>query len=290
MNSFFEAVLAEAEPMYDAALVNEEGEKYLKVPGSNNANNSHSVTKFFVATAIGILCDRGLLTLDTKVTSLFTEEETGTGIDPKWNGVTVRDCLRHRTGIDTVPYNVDSDGDIPFIGDDFLRYVFSLKIEKETGEYRRYSDEAYYLLGRIAEKASGTDATGFFRENIMKPLEFRQWSMALCPEGHIIGGGGFYCRSDDCARLGLTYACGGIYKGKRIISEKWVSEAMENDYACSEFRDTGVFVKTGAHGQMVAFSPEKRTAVSWHGFSQENGNKRNDRLLEAFVKYLNSEV
>lgn len=290
MNSFFEAVLAEAEPMYDAALVTENGAEYLKIPGSNFANNSHSATKLFVATAVGILCDRGLLTLDTKVTSLFTQDETGAGTDPKWNGVTVRDCLRHKTGMDTIPYNVDNDDDTPEIGEDFLKYVFSLKIEKKTGEYRRYSDEAYYLLGRVIEKASGMDAVGFFRENLMNPLGFRQWSMALCPKGHIIGGGGFYCRSDDCAKLGLVYATGGTYEGKRIISGEWTKAAKENDYACTQFRDTGVFLKTGAHGQMVAFSEEKRTAVSWHGFSQEHGNERNDRLLEAFVYYLNSEV
>lgn len=271
--------------MYDAAIINENGIEYWHSPECNNANNSHSVTKLFVSTAVGILCDRGALSLDAPVTSFFSDSEKPEKMDPRWNKVTVRDALRHKTGIDEIPYNVDSDDDTGFIGNDFLKYVFSLEISRETGEYRRYSDEAYYLLARIIEKASGTDGVTFFRENMMNPLGFRQWSMACCPMGHPIGGGGFFCRADDAAKLGYAFACGGIYNGKRILSSEYIDAAMKNDYACTRHRDTDVFVKTGAKGQMVAFTKERGCAVAWHGFSN-SGNARNDRLLDAFLAYL----
>ena len=109
--------------------------------------------------------------------------------------------------------------------------------------------------------------------------------MALCPMGHPICGGGFYTRSDDMAKLGYTYACGGQYNGRQIISQKWIDMAMSNDFACTQFRDTDVYLKTGARGQMVAFSIPRKTAVAWHGCAA-NGNARNERLLEAFVRYL----
>lgn len=287
MNKLFEAIEKEEAPMYDAAIITEDGTQYWKNPCCHNANNSHSATKLVVATGIGILCDRGLLSPDTKVTSLFSDDEKPENMDEKWDLVTVKDALMHRTGIDEVPYGVDEDEHIALIGKDYLKYVFSLKIMHEPGTYRRYSDAAYYLLCRVIHKASGLYADEFFKQNIFDPLSFRQWAMAKCPMGHPIGGGGFFCRADDLAKLGYTYAMNGVYDGKRIISEKWISEATASDYALTRFRDTDVFVKTGARGQMVAFSTERKTGVSWHGCSAPDDNgKRNDRLLEAFVAYL----
>lgn len=286
-NVFFDAVLNEEAPMYDAVIIDRNGVQKWQNPTSNNANNGHSTTKLFVATAIGILCDRGLMSVDDKVTSFFTKEEMGDTLDEGWSDVTVRYTLQHKTGMENIPFGVDEDEHIEKIGDDFLKYVFSIKIEHEPGTFYKYSDASYYLLGRIISKVSGMNAIVFMRENLMKPLSFAQWSMATCPQGYPICGGGFFARSDDTAKLGYAYACGGIYNGKRIVSKEWIDTAMKEDFACTQFRDTGIFLKTGARGQCIAFSIEKQTAASWHGcaFPDDNG-KRNDRLLSAFDAYL----
>lgn len=284
-NSFLDFVQTETDPMYDAAIITENGIEYWHNPNSNHANNSHSATKLFIATAIGICCDRGLLTLDTKITSLFDKSEMPENMDDGWHEVTVYDALRHKTGMDEIPYNVDNDDHIEKIGPDFLKYIFSLKIMHERDTFRRYSDEAYYLLGRVIHKASGMMADKFLGENILKPLGFRQWAMALCPMGHPICGGGFFTRADDMAKLGYAYVCGGQYNGKQIISKEWIDKAMSSDFACTSHRNSDVYLKTGANGQMVAFSIPRKTAVAWHGCS-ENGNARNDRLLDAFMNYL----
>lgn len=284
---FFDAVLAETDPMYDAAVITRDGVEYRKNDNCNFCNNSHSVTKFFFASAVGILEMQGKLSRTDSVTSFFSPDELPPDYDRKWDAVTVEDALRHKTGIDTVPYGVDEDNDREKIGEDYLKYVFSLKIEEKTGEYRRYSDAAYYLIAHIVTKASGMNAERFLNETIFLPLHFRQWALAKCPKGVPIAGGGFYARSDDIAKLGYVYACGGVYEGRRILPESWIADAMKNDYACTQFRDTDVFVKTGAKGQMVAFSRQRRAAVAWHGYSND-GNARNDRLLEAFVRYLDS--
>ena len=284
-NALFAAVAAETDPMYDAAVITPDGVEYWKNDSCNSCNNSHSVTKFFFSCAVGILEGQGKLSRTDPVTSFFSPDELPAGYDRRWDHVTVEDALRHKTGLDTIPYGVDEDGDREKIGDDYLKYVFSLRIEQKTGEYRRYSDAAYYLLSHIITKASGMNAEQFLNENLFLPLHFRQWALAKCPRGVPIGGGGLYARADDIARLGFTCACGGVYEGRRILPESWIADAMQHDYACTQFRDTDVFVKTGAKGQMVAFSQQRQAAAAWHGYSND-GNARNDRLLEAFVRYL----
>ncbi len=285
-NALFDAFYNESDPMYDIAVITEDGTEYLHNANSNFANNSHSVTKFFISSAVGILVTEGRLKLTDKVTDFFTKDEIGGKIDEGWYGVTVRHALQHKTGMLRIPYGVDEDEHIALIGEDFLKYVFSISIEAEPGTAYKYSDAAYYLLGRIIEKASGLSAYELIRERIAKPLGFKQWGMLLCPMGHTIGGGGLYARSDDTARLGFLWANEGLWNSCRLISREYIRQALENDYACTQFRDTDIYLKTGAHGQCVAFSVKRRAAAAWHGFSESDGNSRNDRLLLAFSRYL----
>lgn len=288
MNAVFETCKKELEraPVYDAAFISGKGTEYMRFDTSNNANNGHSTTKLFVATAIGMLEDDGKLSRYDGVTSFFTKDELPAGMDEKWNAVTVEHCLQHKTGMDTIPFGVDDDDSQPKIGDDYLGYVLSLPVEHEPGSYRRYSDAAYYLLCRVIEKAAGIGTEEFFRNRIMNPLGFRQWATAKCPQGHVIGGGGLYTRADDLAKLGWLYANMGVLDGKRLLSEKWIRDAMANDYALTSHRNTSIYVKTGACGQMVWFSAEKKAAGAWHGCIKGDNGDRNNVLLDGVMKEL----
>lgn len=285
-NKFFDAVLRETDPIYDAAIITSDGIEYWHNENCNYANNGHSVTKFFISSAIGVLVSRKQIRLDDKVLSFFYESDIGQSVDPGWNSVTVEHCLMHKTGILHIPYGVDEDDHIALIGKDFLKYIFSLRIDAEPGTEYKYSDAAYYLLGRIIHKVTGITAYEFIKNNLADPLGFKQWGMLLCPMGHTIGGGGLYSRSDDNAKLGFLWANEGKLGSEEIISAEYIKAAMENDYASTSFRGTDVFLKTGSKGQCVAYSLKRKAAAAWHGYSYEDGNNRNDRLLSAFCDYL----
>ena len=285
-NKFFDAVLRETDPIYDAAIITSDGIEYWHNENCNYANNGHSVTKFFISSAIGVLVSRKQIRLDDKVLSFFYESDIGQSVDPGWNSVTVEHCLMHKTGILHIPYGVDEDDHIALIGKDFLKYIFSLRIDAEPGTEYKYSDAAYYLLGRIIHKVTGITAYEFIKNNLADPLGFKQWGMLLCPMGHTIGGGGLYSRSDDNAKLGFLWANEGKLGSEEIISAEYIKAAMENDYASTSFRGTDVFLKTGSKGQCVAYSLKRKASAAWHGYSYEDGNNRNDRLLSAFCDYL----
>lgn len=285
-NALFDAVLKETDPMYDVAVITDKGTEYLHFENCNFANNGHSVTKFFISSAIGVLATEGKIKVSDKVTDFFTAEEMGNKKDSGWDDVTVEHALQHKTGVLSVPYGVDEDEHIALIGEDFLKYVFSLKIEASPGTEYKYTDAAYYLLGRVVAKAAGMTAYEYIREKIATPLGFKQWGMLLCPMGHTIGGGGLYTRSDDNAKLGFLWANEGKLDGKEIISRDYIKAAMEKDYASTSFRGTDVYLKTGAKGQCVAYSLKRKAAAAWHGYSYSDGNERNNRLLSAFCQYL----
>ncbi len=285
-NALFDAVLDEKDPMYDAAVITDDGIEYWHSENCNLANNGHSVTKFFISSAVGALVTAGKLEVKDKITNFFSKEEMGDNIDSGWYNVTVEHALQHRTGMLNIPYGVDEDEHISLIGEDFLKYVFSIKIDAVPGTKYKYTDADYYLLGRVIAKAAGVTAYEYIRDKIAKPLGFKQWGMLLCPMGHTIGGGGLYTRSDDNAKLGFLWANKGKNGGDEIISYDYIKAAMNNDYAVSSFRGTDVYLKTGAKGQCVAYSLKRKAAAAWHGYSYSDGNARNDRLLLAFCKYL----
>lgn len=280
-NILFDAFLSEEEPVYDIAFISDTGTEYWHAPASNSCNNSHSSTKLFVATAIGILCDKGLLTPETKITSVFDPTLLPADMSDRWHNVSVRDAMRHKMGITEHDFCVDDDDAAERLGSDFLSAVLHLPLPFDPDTERHYSDEAYYLLGRVIAAVTGKTADLFLKENLLDPLGFHQWAMAKCPQGHPICGGGFYTRADDMAKLGWCYANNGVYNGKRLLSGEWIQAAMANDYALTSFRDTDIFLKTGAKGQIVAFSQKRRSAAAWHGASCDSG-KRNDRLLLAY--------
>lgn len=286
-NILFEAFKNEKEPIFDIALISDGGTEYYREPHANNANNGHSTTKLFMTCCVGILYDRGLIDIDAPVTSFFTSDELPESFDEKWNDVTVRHAMQHKTGFEanTNPCSVDDDEAYELLGEDFLKAVFNLKIEHEPGTFYRYSDEAYYLLSRIIAKAAEVPADVFIKENIADKLSFGQWATAKCPKGHMIGGGGLFTRALDSAKLGYTYTCGGVYNGERIVSEEWIDLSMKEDFALTHFRNTDIYLKTGSRSQIIAFHQKSRTAVSWHGISLDKG-ERNNRLLEAYAKYL----
>ena len=127
-NPLFDAVLKETDPMYDVCVITDDFTEYYHNDNCNYANNGHSVTKFFISSAIGVLVSQNKLKLHDKVTGFFTKEEMGDNIDPRWNEVTVEHALQHKTGLLHIPYGVDEDEHIGLIGRDFLKYIFSLKI------------------------------------------------------------------------------------------------------------------------------------------------------------------
>ena len=282
----YDAVMRECEtdPMYDAALIQNGTIYYWHNKNSNNANNGHSTTKLFIDSCVGILYDRGILDIKAPVTSFFTKEELPCAMDSKWNSVTVHDAMRHRMGIDSIPYGVDEDNDIDKIGSDFLGYVLSLELKYKPDEYYRYSDAAYYLLSRIISNAAGEKCQDFMFNNLLKPLGFRQWATAVCPEGYMIGGGGFFSRADDMAKLPYVYANGGVFEKKRILSENWIHLAVENHYALDVHGSTGAYYKTGAMGQGVIF--KNNSSFAWHGCSPDDGGNRTTRLFDAFCDYI----
>ena len=266
--------------LYDFALMTESGCEELRIQPCNACNNSYSVTKAFVATAAGLLWDRGLLDLDRPVPEFFPEYAPA---DAKWNRVTLRHALTHTMGIGRGYLDIDVE-DISDYGTlDFLEVVFREPLSHEPGAVYQYSDAAYYLASRIVESAAGEPADCFLQRELLTPLKVQESAWSRCPMNHPIGATGLYIRAKDMVKLGWLYANGGVFEGKQLLPERWLREERQGELSFRSCGNGDARGKGGMYGQMLMFSPEKKFAAAWHSLTTDRRAAHLPGLIEELL-------
>ena len=237
--------------------------KEVVVP-ANPTCNCYSVAKAFTVMAIGILYDKGLLTLDTRVIDVLNKY-LPTDIDEKWSKVTIHDVLLHKVGFGSGLLDIDCDDASLYQTFDYLNIVFTTKLEYDPGTVYQYTDAAYYLLSRVVAEITHSDIEDFLRPILMETMKFKELAWSKCPKGYSIGATGLYIRTEDMVKLGILYLNKGIWMGNRIISEEWVNLVIANRYEFTHIKN-GWYAKGGMRGQFLMFNFEKGKALAGHSF------------------------
>ncbi len=231
--------------------------------------NVYSVAKTFTMTALGLLYDRGLLRLDEKICAVLADELPPRGMDPRWENATVEMALLHRLGLPAGFLDIDVNRSSDFT-EDFLRYTLTCPLAYEPDTEARYSDGAYYLLARVAEKKAGMPLDSFLWQTLLTRLDFQEMAWSHCPMGHVIGATGLYIHSADMVKLGMVYLDGGLYRGRRVLSEAWTSLAVSRGFALNWDERRLSYGKGGMYGQALIVVPGQRRAVALQSFDADS--------------------
>ena len=179
-----------------------------------------SVTKTFVATAVLRLCDKGLLSLDNRL-SRFRPDF------PKADVITVRQLLQHNAGI----FSWDEDeatrtaiiqhSDRGWTMEKMIRLAAGKPFYFEPGTGHHYSNVGYFLLGPIIKQASGKSVARVIQEEIADPLGLRHTYLPDGPRykdevihGYMTKGGAlkdtYGLRFADLVNYDLAHTPGGL--------------------------------------------------------------------------------
>ncbi|MBO5416505.1 MAG: beta-lactamase family protein [Clostridia bacterium] len=273
--------------IYSIAEICDGGEaESICINPANAAQNSYSVAKVFTVTAIGLLCDRGLISTDALVCDILSRdilERTRERMDGRWESVTVDMAMRHALGLPRGFLDIDCTDPRAF-GEDYLAYMLEYPLVSDHGGERSYTDGAYYLLARVCERIAGEPLDKFLWRELFSRLGFREVAWSKCPCGHCMGATGLYITTEDMVKLGEVYRSGGLYRGERILSEEWVRTVFSRGY---ELRMSGFaegYCKSGMLGQMLAIFPKQNRVVAWHG----HGFREQNELMYFISRYDNS--
>ncbi len=178
----------------------------------NSWHLSHSMTKSLIGMAVGLLYDDGLVTLDTRLVDIFPEIPYK---DKRFPGVTVEHLLTMSSG---VPF-----GEAGSVTEtEWSRAFFASAMTFTPGTEFYYNSMNSYILATVVRELSGRTVMDYVAERIFAPLGITNYFWEIGPENVEKGGWGLYLSAESWAKLGLMFMSGGVYQGKRILSEEWV--------------------------------------------------------------------
>lgn len=245
-----------------ASEIHNNGEiETLEYTPANPCQNTYSVAKLFTATAIGMLCDRGVLSVDEKVCDILSDFVPAQGMDERWRTCTVEMALTHRLGLPGGFLDIDTTPSEQFT-EDFLHYLLTYPLAYTPDTESRYSDGAFYLLSRIVSAKTGEKLDDFLWKNLLWKLGFQEMAWSHCPKGYPMGATGLYIHSSDMAKIGALYLNNGTYNGERYLSEQWCRAAVEKEYAIDWDESRIVYYKGGMCGQKLIVHPAANRVVA----------------------------
>jgi CubicO group peptidase (beta-lactamase class C family) len=249
--------------------VNGEEPQTLFLKPTNPSQNCYSISKVYVVTAIGLLQDRGKLSVNDYILPYFADDlPENLPTDKRWKHVTIDMLLRHYSGMPANFLDVDLFGFQTF-GKHFTEYIFSHPLQHDPAEKSVYTDAAFYLLAFIAEKVAKKPLDDFLWKQLFYPLHHSETAWSHCPDGHVLGGTGLFVRTEDMVKLGTLYMQGGMYEGTRILSENWVNTVLKRGYELKEI-SPNIYAKGGMFNQMLLFMPQTHRAVAWNAYDESS--------------------
>jgi len=180
----------------------------------------YSITKSYVAIAIGFLEQDGLISLDDPMEKFFPEELKA---QPDQNQH--RQTIRHMLMMSTAKPPRTWRGLRP---DDWVKHYFSNPLEetKPSGTGWKYDSIGSHVLGAIVERVTGKRFIDYLREKLFSKIGVSEEAYCLkAPGGHSWMDAGLLCRPTDLLRTIRFRLNGGKWNGEQILNEEYVKAA-----------------------------------------------------------------
>lgn len=223
--------------------------------------NSASLVKSLTGVAVGILVHEGFI---------ISEEELYCNYVPEWlpgcrDSVTIKHLLTMSAGI-----NKKRGSAGILAARNLNEYALNVELDTLPGIRFNYSNAAVQLLGILIEASSGMRLQDFFREYLFRPMNMDSSSLYTDAFDQACAFGGARMTPEDLSQFGLMILDKGLYKGKRIVSEDWITKLLTpSDKAdfygylwwLGESKGLSHGVAMGDGGQVMLIIPETRTLV-----------------------------
>jgi CubicO group peptidase (beta-lactamase class C family) len=185
---------------------------------ADRKHRMYSVSKSFVALAVGMIVDEGRLTLDDRVAEYFLDK-LPEKLHPWLSASTVRDLLMMSTAHSTTSYTrKDSD---------WVWTFFNRTPSHPPGTLFSYDTAATVVLTATVERLAGMPFLDYMRPRFLDRIGFSAdaWCVRT-PEGVSWGGSGVICTLRDLARVALSCMNGGMWGEERVLPERYVRAAI----------------------------------------------------------------
>ena len=250
--------------------------KKLKI---NSVFSLASVSKTFTSTATLLLVERGIISLEDKLSTYFPDFPNG-------NKITVWNLITHTSGLTNYLeyggyFRVDGrpgdfqDSVTNAKAYNYLKSIITLRFE--PGSRFEYSNSGYLLLALVVEKASGKSFHEFIQEEIFTPLQMNNSYVVSKPNLSIpnraygftenyqpdddnlltSGGGGVFSTVKDLYKwhMGLSE---GKTISKEILSNAYINPKLNDGSLSQDTKDEWTY------GMGWIFRMNTEDSIAWH--------------------------
>lgn len=257
-------------------------EKYWAPFNKDFLHRMYSVTKSFVAIALGFLSDEGLVNLDDPI-SVYFPAETAQNPDENVRKQTIRQMMMMRSAYPDGANNWFTQR----CSDRVLEYFTGMKGAKyPAGTLFRYDSSSSFVLGALVERVTGKTLVEYLNEKFLTKLGVQGAYMLKCPGGHSWADSALLMRPIDLLKVGRFMLNGGSWEGEQLLSRGFVEEATSNlvstaSYGWGNLSELGYgyliwrtkrnsFFFNGMGCQFAICCPDKDVVLVYNGDNQGN--------------------
>lgn len=178
----------------------------------------YSATKTITSIAVGLAYDEGKIDLQKSVLEYLpadfvkemSQEQVAT-----FQTITLERLLT--MSVKGFPFRPE--------GESYLKFSLSRPLENVQERSFDYSNIFAYLVGVAVTEAVGEDLVAYLKRKLFDPLHIENPICGRCPDGYFYGASNMELSVHDLSQVGLLLYHGGVYEGKRILSEEYVKLA-----------------------------------------------------------------
>jgi CubicO group peptidase (beta-lactamase class C family) len=229
------AIADGAFPLTHSVLVARDGklvvEEYFYGYDRDTWHDMRSASKTVTSMLIGLAIGEGHVeSTSARAVSFFPQYQRYRIWDPRKASITIRHLLTMSSGLDA------NDSDRRSVASerayqsqraqpDWIKLALDAPMIADPGSRVIYGGANPLILGGILAAATDEPVERYAHRALFHPLGIERYQFFLDPTGIAYMGGGLYLRPRDMLKLGQLYASGGVWQGRRILSEEWVRES-----------------------------------------------------------------
>ena len=210
-------------------------EEYFFGEHADKVHDTRSASKTLVSVTLGAAMQAGMK-VGPETPVFATMGMASPQLDPRKRAMTIRHLLTMSSGLDCDDASNAYPGSEDVVTNqdtnpDWTRMVLGLKMLRDPGAKAVYCSINPFLAGEVLARATGRSFPDLAWELVGAPLQMGRYYIGLTPLGDSYMGGGARFLPRDFMKLAQLYAGGGMWNGRRILSEAWVRESIEPRYS-----------------------------------------------------------
>jgi CubicO group peptidase (beta-lactamase class C family) len=281
-------------------------ERYFDGETPGTLHDVRSAGKSITALLVGIAIDRGKLDgtsarLAAVLPAASTSAIAGAALD---------DLLTMRSGLDANDEDEASPGNEDKLdaAADPVGFALAVPARSRPGERYVYNSLTAYLVGLVVELATGQHLDELAGQALFGPLGITGWRWQRDRAGHTKGQGNLSLTARDFSALGQLVLDGGTYRGRRVISERWIRDLVRPRVAIGDAdpyadgygyfwytkthrigdREVAVWFASGNGGNKIYVVPSYGAvvAITSSAYNRGYGQRRSQAILHTLLAVL----